>query len=144
MRSILLLLASVGVAACSHGSADEGFQGYIGTATGVIVLPDGQAGDEACTQLSVYATVTDDKGQVQRVGRANVHRGNGRCSYTVGELPADMPVTLHVEPAGGMKCGNGTSLAFASQAQQSFTLKSDQMGVTRDFQPQCSATTSSL
>jgi len=105
-------------------------------------LPDATAGDDACTQLSVYATTTDDKGQTARVGRAAVHRASGHCSYTIAELPPAMPITIHIEAAAGMKCGNGATAAFASQGHQAFSLKDDQF-VTRDFQPQCSTTTSS-
>ena len=142
MRSILLLLGSIAVAACSHGTVEYGLNSYSGTVTGVILLPDAQASNDSCAQLSVYATVADDNGQTQRLGRAEVHRGNGRCSYTIGNLPPDKQLTLHVE-AAGMKCGNGTSLAFVSQNPQTVSLRNDQF-VTRDFQPQCSATTSSL
>jgi hypothetical protein len=143
MRSTLLPLSAVALAACSHSSVDKGFNNFTGTVTGVIALPDATACDDASTQLSVYATTTDDKGQTQRVGRASVHRATGHCSYTVAELPPSVPITIHVDAVSGMKCGNGATAAFASQAQQGFSLTADQF-VTRDFQPQCSATTSSL
>jgi len=144
MRSTLFLLCSLGLAACSHGSVENGFNGYTGAVNGVILLPDSEASDaSACTQLSVYATVTDSQGQPQRVGRASVHQGNGRCSYNIGELPPAVSITVHVEPAGGMKCGNGASLAFRTESQTNVSVE-DHGLVTRDFQPQCSATTSSL
>ena len=144
MRSTLLFLCTVAMAACSHGSVDNGFNGFSGTVSGVIGLPDASAGDDACTQLSVYATTTDGKGQTQRVGRPTVHRGTGHCSYTVAELPPAVPITIHVDAPAGMKCGNGATPTFTSQGQQGFSLKDDQF-VTRDFQPQCNAaTTSSL
>ncbi|MGO9829145.1 MAG: hypothetical protein ACLPJH_03325 [Myxococcaceae bacterium] len=139
MRSILLFLCAAGVAACSHGGVENGFNGFTGTVTGVVVLP--QSDDSACNQLAIFATAADDKGQTQRVGRAAVHSESGRCLYSIGELPPAVAVTVHVEAAPGMKCGNGASLAFAPQGPETVSLKDDQI-VTRDFQPQCSATTS--
>ncbi len=142
MRSILLFLCAAGVAACSHGGVENGFNGFTGTVTGVVVLPQANGiDDSACTQLAIFATAADDKGQTQRVGRAAVHSESGRCLYSIGELPPTVAVTVHVEASAGMKCGNGASLAFASQGPETVSLKDDQI-VTRDFQPQCSATTS--
>ncbi|MGO8969808.1 MAG: hypothetical protein ACLQDQ_09585 [Myxococcaceae bacterium] len=142
MRSVLLLLCSAAVAACSHGGVENGFNGFTGTVTGVVVLPQPNASDDsACTQIAIFATASDEKGQNQRVGRPSVHSQNGRCLYSIGELPPTVAVTVHVEAAAGMKCGNGTSLAFAAEGPETVSLKDDQI-VTRDFQPQCSATTS--
>ena len=130
------------MAACAHSTttSDLGSESLSGSVSGVITLPDANANN--CTQLAVYATATDDKGAVVRVGRPSVHQGTGRCSYQISNLPPDLQLNVHVEPPAGMTCGNGTTLAFAATSADSFTLKSDEIR-TRDFSAQCSGTATS-
>ena len=144
MRYLLPILCSVAVAACAHNTVpnDNRSDAFTGSVTGVIVLPDAAASATDCTQVAVYATTPDDKGAVLKVGRASVHQGSGRCSYSITDLPPGMTLTLHVEPSSGMTCGNGATLAFAAQSGASFSLKDDEAR-TRDFRPQCGTATSS-
>jgi hypothetical protein len=144
MRLVLTALCLMGVAACSHATVpnDSRADAFNGAVSGVIVLPDSGANALDCTQIAVFATTTDDKGATVRVGRPAVHQGQGRCSYQITDLPPAIALTLHVEPPSGVRCGNGASLAFASQSQETISLKDDEAGL-RDFRPQCSAATSS-
>jgi hypothetical protein len=144
MRLVLTLLCAVALAACAHATVpnDQRADAFTGAVSGVIVLPDASAGDLACTQIAVYATTTDEKGGALRVGRPSVHQGQGRCSYEINDLPPGMPLMVHVDAPAGVRCGNGASLAFAAQSQESFSVK-DNEGQTRDFRPQCSTATSS-
>jgi hypothetical protein len=145
MRPVLTLLSAMALAACSHATVpnDQRADAFTGAVSGVIVLPDSSAGDVSCTQINVYATTTDEKGGELRVGRPAVHQGQGRCSYQIDDLPPGLPLMVHVEAPTGVKCGNGASLAFAAQSQDTISVK-DNEGRTRDFRPQCSAATSSL
>jgi hypothetical protein len=146
MRFAFAILSTIAVAACTHSTvpSDTLTDTFTGAVSGVIVLPDSSGGNSDCTQLAVYATAPDEKGGAQRVGRPSIHQGHqGRCSYDISNLPADVTLTIHVEPAAGLKCGNGAAVAFATQNQESFSLK-DNTAVTRDFRAQCNATTSSL
>ena len=144
MRLVLVVLCSLAVAACAHSTAptDLGSDALSGSVSGVIVLPDSSATDSVCTQVVVYATTANDSGGVLRVGRPSVHQGRGRCSYEIANLPPGKSLTIHVEPPAGMTCGNGASLAFATQNADAFSLKDDEAR-TRDFRPQCSSSTSS-
>lgn len=144
MRLILAVFLSVAAAACAHATVpnDSRADAFTGAVSGVIILPDSTAADSACTQISVYATAIDDKGAVLRVGRSFVHQGHGRCSYEVNDLPPGMALTVHVDAPAGMTCGNGASLAFAAQTQESFSVQ-DNEGKMRDFHPQCSSAASS-
>lgn len=137
MRLALLALASLSVAACATGSAvpDERLTDtFSGTVNGVIVLAQ-PAGGNACSQLAVYATAA---GQAARVGRASVHQGNGRCSYEITNLPANLDIDIHVVPAAGMSCNDGSLLSFAPSIEGAFTI-ADHTSLTRDFRGQCSA-----
>jgi len=142
MRPVLTFLCAVALAACAHATVpnDQRSDAFTGAVSGVIVLPD--SSDVACTQISVYATTTDEKGGELRVGRPAVHQGQGRCSYQIDDLPPGTPLMVHVDVPAGVKCGNGASLAFATQNQESFSVK-DNEGRTRDYRAQCNATTSS-
>jgi hypothetical protein len=144
MRPVLAVLCSVAMVACAHGTVpnDTRADAFTGAVSGVVALPDSIASDSVCTQIAVYATTVDDKGGALRVGRSAVHQGRGRCSYEITDLPPGVALTVHVDTPSGMTCGNGTSLAFAADNQESFSLK-DNEGRTRDFRPQCSAATSS-
>jgi hypothetical protein len=143
MRLVLTALCSIGLAACSHATVpnDSRADAFNGAVSGVIVLPDSGANALDCTQIAVFATATDDKGATVRVGRPSVHQGQGRCSYQITDLPPALALTIHVDPPTGVRCGNGASLAFSSQTQDTISLKDDEAGL-RDFHPQCSATTS--
>jgi hypothetical protein len=145
MRLALAILSTVAVAGCAHSTvpSDTLTDTFTGSVSGVIVLPDSSGSNSNCTQLAVYATTPDGKGGTERVGRPSVHQGQGRCSYEISNLPADVTLSIQVEPAAGMTCGNGASLAFATQNHEPFSLK-DNTAVTRDFRAQCNASTSSL
>ncbi len=144
MRLILAVLCSVAMAACAHTTVpnDNRADAFTGAVSGVIVLPDSTATDSACTQISVYATTTDDKGGTLRVGRSFVHQGRGRCSYEITDLPPEIALMVHVDAPAGMTCGNGASLAFAAQTEEPVSLK-DNEGRMRDFRAQCTTSTSS-
>jgi hypothetical protein len=144
MRPVLAVLSSFALAACSHATVpnDTRADAFTGSVSGVILLPDSSAGDATCAQIAVYATATDEKGATLRVGRSFVHQGRGRCSYEINDLPPGLALLVHVDAPAGMTCGNGASVAFAAQNQDAFSLKNDE-GRTRDFRPQCNATTSS-
>jgi hypothetical protein len=143
MRLALTAFCSVALAACSHATVpnDSRADAFTGAVSGVIMLPDAGANNLNCTQLNVFATTVDDKGTTLKVGRPAVHQGQGRCSYEISDLPPAMALTIHVEGPEGVKCGNGTSLAFAAQNQEAITVK-DNEGRMQDFRPQCSTTTS--
>jgi hypothetical protein len=145
MRLLSVVLFSLALGACAHGTTpnDLGSEALSGYVTGVIVLPDATANGASCTQIDVYATTTDSSGAVVRVGRPSIHQGNGRCSYQIANLPPGVALTVHVQPPTGMTCGNGASLAFTTQSADAFALKDDE-GRTRDFNPRCSTSTSSL
>jgi hypothetical protein len=144
MRSVLATFCLIGAAACSHATVpnDSRADAFNGAVSGVILLPDSGASGLNCDQLSVFATAPDDKGATLRVGRPSVHQGQGRCSYQISDLPPALPLTIHVEPAAGVRCGNGASLAFAVQSQEPTVSLKDDEGQLRDFRPQCNATTS--
>jgi hypothetical protein len=145
MRLILTAFCSLAVAACSHATVpnDSRADAFTGAVSGVITLPDSGTSDLSCTQISVFATTVDEKGNTLRVGRPSVHQGQGHCSYEISDLPPDMTLTVHVDPPAGMRCGNGAALAFSAQNQEGISLK-DNQGRMQDFRPQCSATTSAL
>jgi hypothetical protein len=137
----VLAVASLSLAACagvSSGSApDERLtQTFNGTVNGVIVLP--QKPGVSCTELTVYATTADGAGAAQaKVGRPSVHEGNGRCSYQIDKLPP-LPIDVHVDPAPGMTCGDGSSLSFGATSVAALTIEAH-TSVTRDFRAQCGA-----
>jgi hypothetical protein len=143
MRLALTAFCSVALAACSHATVpnDSRADAFTGAVSGVIILPDAGANSINCTQLNVFATTVDDKGATLRVGRPAVHQGQGRCSYEISDLPPAMALTIHVEAADGARCGNGASLAFAAQNQETIQVQ-DNEGRMQDFRPQCNATTS--
>jgi hypothetical protein len=143
MRLALTAFCSVALAACSHATVpnDSRADAFTGAVSGVIVLPDASANSVNCTQLNVFATTVDDKGATLRVGRPAVHQGQGRCSYEISDLPPAMALTIHVEAPDGVRCGNGASLAFAAQNQETIQVK-DNEGRMQDFHAQCNATTS--
>jgi len=143
MRTTVLLsaVASLSLVACasvSPGSApDERLtQTFNGTVNGVIVLP--QKPGLSCGELTVYATTADGSGNAQaKVGRPSVHEGNGRCSYQIDKLPP-LPIDVHVVPAPGMTCGDGTALSFGATSTAALTIEGH-TSVTRDFRAQCGA-----
>jgi hypothetical protein len=141
MRLALLALASLTAAACATGSAvpDERLTDtFTGTVNGVIVLAQ-PAGSGSCSELAVYATATSQQGGAPaRVGRASVHQGSGRCSYEITHLPPNLNIDLHVDPAAGMTCSDGSLLTFAPSSGSAFTV-GDHTSITRDFRGQCSA-----
>jgi len=143
MRLALTALCSLALAACSHATVpnDSRADAFTGAVSGVIVLPDNGTNGLSCTQLNVFATTVDEKGATLHVGRPSVHQGQGRCSYEISNLPPAMALTIHVEPPEGVRCGNGTSLAFAAQNQEAIQVN-DNEGRMQDFRPQCSTTTS--
>lgn len=143
MRFVLTAICSVVVAACSHATVpnDTRADAFTGAVSGVITLPDSGTNNLSCTEISVYATIVDEKGTTVRVGRPAVHQGQGHCSYEITDLPPGMVLTVHVEPPDGVRCGNGAVLAFATQNQEAISVN-DHEGRMRDFRAQCSATTS--
>ena len=143
MRRGLAAFGLIGVAACAHATVpnDSRADAFNGAVSGVIILPDSGANALSCTQLSVFATTIDEQGTTLRLGRPAVHQGQGRCSYEITDLPPAVPFTIHVEPASGVRCGNGAALAFAAQGQETISLKEDE-GRMQDFHSQCSAATS--
>lgn len=145
MRLAIAVLSTFAIAGCAHSTVPNETltDTFTGTVSGVVVLPDSAGSNADCAQLAVYATTPDEKGGALRVGRPSVHQSHGRCSYEISNLPADVPLSIHVEPPAGLSCGNGAPVAFASQNQEPLSLK-DNTSVTRDFRAQCNATTSSL
>jgi hypothetical protein len=141
MRLTLLAVASLTAAACATGGTvpDERLTDtFTGTVNGVIVLAQ-PAGSGSCSELAVYATATGEQGATPaRVGRAAVHQGSGRCSYEITNLPPNVNIDLHVDPAAGMACSDGSLLTFAPSTGSSFTIN-DHTSITRDFRGQCSA-----
>jgi len=140
MRTTVLLLASLSLAACASAGnvPDERLTDtFSGTVNGVIVLPQ-QAGGIPCSGLTVYATAVGDQAKSpSRLGRPSIHDGSSRCSYQIDNLPPQ-PVEVHIEPAAGMACRDGSSLSFGSTGSAPFTVNAHE-SVTRDFRAQCGA-----
>jgi hypothetical protein len=145
MRLTIAVFFTLAMAGCAHSSVpnDTLTDTFTGSVSGVVVLPDSAGSNADCTQVAVFATTPDEKGGALRVGRPSVHSGHGRCSYEISNLPADVALSIHVEPTAGLTCGNGAPVAFASQNQEPLSLK-ENTSVMRDFRAQCNATTSSL
>lgn len=143
MRTTVFLfaVASLSLAACAGatpGTApDERLtQTFNGTVNGVIVLP--QNPGLSCGELAVYATTSGGSGgAAAKVGRPTVHEGSGRCSYQIDKLPP-VPIDVHVDPAPGMTCGDGSALSFGATGTAALTIEGH-TSVTRDFRAQCGA-----
>ena len=139
MKPVIAALAFLGTIACatSGSGVDPRLEyTYNSSVTGVIVVPDASASSNVCGNLNVIATA----GDVQ-VGRSAIRPSNGRCSYQIDNLPSDKDVTVKVQPAGDLKCQDGSPMAFVSDNDATVKLEPAQ-GKLKDFRAQCGATRS--
>jgi hypothetical protein len=137
VKPLTAALALLGAACATTGTVDPRLEfTYNSSMTGVIVVPD--ASTDVCRNVNVYATVAESN---QTIGHPSVRPSKGRCTYQIDNLPSDRQVTVKVEPAGDLKCQDGTPMAFVSEVQGPVTLKSAE-GKLQDFRAQCGSTRS--
>jgi len=139
VKPVIAALAFLGTIACAtSGSAvDPRLEfTYNSSVTGVIVVPDASASSNVCGNLSVIATSGDTQ-----VGHSAIRPSNGRCSYQIDNLPSDKDLTVKVQPAGDLKCQDGSPMAFVSDNDATVKLEPAQ-GKLKDFRAQCGTTKS--
>ena len=137
MKTCIAALAFLGAAACATTGVDPRLEyTYNSSVTGVIVVPEATASDP-CSNLNVFATVDDG---TQPIGRTSLHSSKNRCSYQIDNLPSGRAVNVKIE-AAGLKCQDGTPMAFASDVTGPLTLESN-AGKLQDFRAQCGVTKS--
>lgn len=109
--SAVLASASLALAACATVQPQR-HEGPMGSLVGVVKLPEGASAEAVCPSLQVAAVTAEGV----KLGESSVHVGRGRCTYTVDDVQANVPVTLSIQANAPQACATG-SLAPQSQPE---------------------------